>query len=101
MNLTVITVCFNAKDDLRKTLDSVLEQTYMDMEYLGAIPFDNFLQKAVMRQQPVSVAFPNAPSAKALSHMAAVIEKGQKVEEIKRSNGISSLFSRMFHNYGR
>lgn len=34
MNLTVITVCFNAKDDLRKTLDSVLEQTYMDMEYL-------------------------------------------------------------------
>ena len=34
MNLTVITVCFNAKNDLRKTLDSVLEQTYMDMEYL-------------------------------------------------------------------
>lgn len=34
MNLTVITVCFNAKDDLRKTLDSVLEQTYNDMEYL-------------------------------------------------------------------
>lgn len=34
MNLTVITVCFNAKYDLRKTLDSVLEQTYMDMEYL-------------------------------------------------------------------
>ena len=34
MNLTIITVCFNAKDDLRKTLDSVLEQTYDDIEYL-------------------------------------------------------------------
>lgn len=34
MNLTVITVCFNAKDDLLKTLKSVLEQTYDDLEYI-------------------------------------------------------------------
>lgn len=34
MNISVITVCFNSKDDLRKTLDSVLSQTYVDMEYL-------------------------------------------------------------------
>ena len=92
----------NEGRELFEKLSSVVKKFLdMDMEYLGAIPFDNFLQKAVMRQQPVSVAFPNAPSAKALFHMAEVIEKGQKVEEIKRSNGISSLFSRMFHNYGR
>lgn len=34
LNLTVITVCFNAKDDLEKTLASVLQQDYEDMEYL-------------------------------------------------------------------
>lgn len=34
MKLTVITVCFNAADDLKKTLDSVLTQTYTDFEYL-------------------------------------------------------------------
>lgn len=34
MKLTVITVCYNAADDLKKTLDSVLSQTYADLEYL-------------------------------------------------------------------
>lgn len=34
MNVTVITVCFNAKEDLKKTLRSVWEQTYTNMEYL-------------------------------------------------------------------
>lgn len=34
MKLTVITVCFNAADDLKKTLDSILTQTYTDFEYL-------------------------------------------------------------------
>lgn len=34
MKLTVITVCFNAAEDLKKTLDSVLSQTFSDFEYL-------------------------------------------------------------------
>lgn len=34
MNLTVVTVCYNAKEDLNKTLESVLRQDYSDMEYL-------------------------------------------------------------------
>ena len=34
MKLTVITVCFNAARDLKKTLDSVLTQTFIDFEYL-------------------------------------------------------------------
>lgn len=34
MKLTIITVCFNAADDLKKTLDSILTQTFTDFEYL-------------------------------------------------------------------
>ena len=34
MKLTVVTVCFNAAEDLKKTLDSVLAQTFTDFEYL-------------------------------------------------------------------
>lgn len=34
MKLTVITVCYNAAEDLKKTLDSVLSQTFCDFEYL-------------------------------------------------------------------
>jgi len=33
MKLTIITVCYNAADDLKKTLNSVLNQTYTDFEY--------------------------------------------------------------------
>lgn len=31
MKLTVVTVCFNAAEDLKKTLDSVLAQTFTDL----------------------------------------------------------------------
>lgn len=34
MKVTVVTVCFNAKEDLKETMDSVLAQTYGDMEYI-------------------------------------------------------------------
>lgn len=34
MKLSIITVCYNAADDLKKTLDSVLSQTYTDFEYI-------------------------------------------------------------------
>ena len=34
MKLTVITVCYNAKHDLLKTLESIVNQTFNDMEYV-------------------------------------------------------------------
>ena len=34
MELTIITVCYNAVEDLKITLDSVLNQSYIDCEYL-------------------------------------------------------------------
>lgn len=34
MKVTVVTVCFNARQDLKKTMDSVFAQTYDDMEYI-------------------------------------------------------------------
>ncbi len=34
MKITVITVCYNAKTALKKTIDSVLSQDYQDIEYI-------------------------------------------------------------------
>ena len=34
MNLTVVTVCFNAEATIAATFESVLRQEYMDYEYL-------------------------------------------------------------------
>lgn len=34
MKLTIVTVCYNAKDTLKATLDSVVGQTYEDVQYV-------------------------------------------------------------------
>ena len=32
--ISVVTICYNAKNDLEKTILSVLSQTYQDIEYI-------------------------------------------------------------------
>lgn len=68
----------------------------MDMEYMGAIPEDGKLQHAVRKQQPVSIASPDAPSSRAMMDLAAVLVNGVSEEQTKRSRGISGLLARMF-----
>jgi flagellar biosynthesis protein FlhG len=69
----------------------------MDMDYLGAIPYDNNLSRAVMKQQPISMAYPNAPAARALLELAMVLEDEQReISPIDNSRGVTGLFSRIF-----
>ena len=50
----------------------------IDMEYLGIIPQDSSITKAVMRQKPVTLMYPNAPSTKKLEQIAAYLENNQE-----------------------
>ncbi|MDO4166453.1 MAG: MinD/ParA family protein [Eubacteriales bacterium] len=68
----------------------------MDMEYMGAIPEDAKLQSAVRKQQPISIAAPNAPAARALMELAMVLENGLNEEQTQQFRGISGLLARMF-----
>lgn len=68
----------------------------VQMEYLGSIPDDSKLQHAVMRQIPVSIAYPNAPAARAMMELALQLENGTLPEEETPSKGLSGLFARMF-----
>lgn len=69
----------------------------MDMEYLGAIPYDEKLSQAVMKQQPVSLVYPNAPAARAMLELAMVLEdEKQEIPQMDIKNGIAGLFSRIF-----
>lgn len=92
---------FDEGKELYTKLNSVVERFLnMKMEYLGAIPFDQNLPKAVMKQQPVSLAFPKAASSKAMMELALLLDNNTEIEMKQDSRGISGLFSRMFKNHG-
>ncbi|MDD6036272.1 MAG: MinD/ParA family protein [Lachnospiraceae bacterium] len=61
-------------------------------EFLGMIPQDDLISKAVMLQKPISIAYPGAPAAKAMQNIAAKLCNGAE-PEIKK--GITGLFSDM------
>lgn len=85
--------------DLYNKLNSVVERFLnMKMEYLGAVPFDVNLTKAVMRQQPVSIAYPNTPAVKSIKAMAKTLIDMEQSETKSIRTGLSGLFSKMFHN---
>lgn len=63
----------------------------IDIEYLGSVPYDANMQKAVMRQEPLSMAAPNALAARSVEKIARVL--ANKEEERARTFGIMQLFS--------
>lgn len=67
------------------------------LEYLGSVPMDDQITKAVMRQKPVSVTNPDAPSSKALK---SITEKLMYIESGKTNEkrGISHLFSNLIRS---
>lgn len=83
--------------ELFDKLDAVVDKFLkLNMEYLGHIPYDEKLPRSVMKQVPVSMAFPNASSARAMLQLAMLLENGEMNELAIQNRGISGLFTRMF-----
>ncbi|MBP3618459.1 MAG: MinD/ParA family protein [Lachnospiraceae bacterium] len=61
-------------------------------EFLGIIPQDDAISKAVMVQKPITIAYPNSPAAKAMQAIAAKLCDSSE-QEVKK--GITGLFSDM------
>lgn len=66
------------------------------MEYLGEVPEDAQLLKAVMQQKPVSMECPHAKSSSAYEQIAAKLMNKQMVENNNR-RGMTSFFSHIFN----
>ena len=59
-------------------LNSVVKQFLEgDIHYLGMIPQDNLLEKAIRQQQPVSLCYPNAKSSNAFEKLAETLVYGE------------------------
>lgn len=66
------------------------------MDYLGGIPQDNNVSKAVMQQKPYSILYPNSPSTKAVYELANVLCNNVS-DKNTSGRGIAQLFTNLLH----
>jgi len=64
----------------------------MRMEFLGVVPYDNALVKAVMQQSPVSISNPQTKAAKAFTDIADTLMDIPHTETVYR-RGMSGFFA--------
>lgn len=87
----------SSEDDGQSLFDklSVVVEKFLSikLEYLGGIDNDEICSKAIMKQIPISISYPNSQSAKS---MVAIAEKllNMPADESVNRKGISGLFSR-------
>lgn len=65
----------------------------IEIEYLGEIPYDSNMSKAVMRQEPITITDSESSAAKSVRKIAYALEN--KEEEMSKRFGIMHLFSRV------
>ena len=68
----------------------------VDIEFLGAVPQDANVSKAVMRQVPFSIAYPNSHATRAVQNVANKLI-GNAAHSQKDKRGITYLFSKFMH----
>ena len=66
----------------------------ISLEYMGAIPEDSNINKAVMKQQPLSIAFPKSQASRAIEDIAKLIIDPQAETGAKtKRRGLAGIFS--------
>lgn len=95
-NIKMISNRVNSEAEGRNLYEkmSVVVDKFLNIqpEFMGIIPQDDLISKAVMLQRPVTLAYPNCPAAKALQEIAAKLCDAPEAEGKK---GITGLFSEM------
>jgi flagellar biosynthesis protein FlhG len=67
---------------------------HLEVGSYGSLPYDSYLVKAVRRQMPVAVAYPNSPSAYAFHALAARIWH-EEMPALQNKPGILNFFRRI------
>ena len=67
-----------------------------NLEYLGMIPQDGAMEKAVRQQQPVSILYPDAKSTRAFEVLTGNLLEGTTAP-LHEKRGIMQLFSRFIY----
>ncbi len=70
---------------------------HLKLEYLGALPQDPSVSKAVMRQKPAMTLYPNAPFSKTLNSFASILCEDTS-ENMLNKKGIAQLFTNLLRS---
>ena len=95
------TLSVNDGPNMYEKLSSVVEKFLkFKLEYLGCIPSDEFVVKAIMKQSPVVNAYPSASAAKAYEQvMNKLMGVDEPISTAKEKRGIGNFFSSILrHN---
>ena len=78
---------------------SVVSEKFLNipLTYIGSVPMDDQVPKAVMRQKPVSVINPDAAASRAIRQIAEKLMKLETAENSER-RGMFQLFSNLIRN---
>ncbi len=69
----------------------------LKLEYLGAVPQDASVSKAVMRQKPALVLYPNSQFSRSLSSFAGILCQSE-AEQVPNKKGIAQLFTNLLRS---
>lgn len=80
--------------ELYERFEKVIKQFLkIPVAFLGSVPYDDTLRKAVMNQEPVTLQYPVASSSKSFAKIASFLLKDE--ENLDKSKGILHMFSNL------
>jgi flagellar biosynthesis protein FlhG len=83
--------------NFNKASERFLEQ---QVAFLGHIPNDIYLEKAVRKQQPVAISSPNSPSARAIDNIGIKI-LNMTPEKRNAPDGVKEFLRRLVNTFGK
>lgn len=97
--LKVLTNRVDSYDEGRNLYNklNVVTQKFLniDLIFLGMVPQDSNISKAVIHQKPISMLYPDSPAAKAYEELAKALLENREAKNTKR-RGLAAAFSGMF-----
>ena len=86
----------NESANLYEKLSAVVNRFLkVKISYLGAIPYDQYINKAVMKQKPVTIAYPSASSSKSFQTISARLANNETAQ-VRRTKGVARFFGKVF-----
>lgn len=79
---------------------SVVVNKFLDinLQYIGSIPYDKNVSKAVIKQKPFSILYPNTSASKSIYKIAKILYKNEETQIYKNiKRGIADIFMTIFN----